>query len=134
MARPFALVSTLASVVASIGISFAGAIAAPGCSSAPAPTSPSATTPASPTAAAPATASAPAAPGTPATPPAESSVLSADILAREPVANTATVKHILISWNDLNDAFQGHIDPRAAKRSKADAEAQVKALVEQLNG
>src|SRR5215468_8645951 len=65
------------------------------------------------------------------TPPV-SPVVSADILAREPVANTASVKHILISWNDLADAFGGRIDPRAAKRSKADAEATVRSLVEQL--
>jgi parvulin-like peptidyl-prolyl cis-trans isomerase-like protein len=65
---------------------------------------------------------------------AESSVISADILAREPLANTATVKHILISWNDLADNFQGHLDQRAAKRSKADAEAVVRSLVKQLQG
>src|SRR5262249_27535148 len=59
-------------------------------------------------------------------------VVSTDILAREPVANTASVKHILISWNDLADAFGGRIDPRAAKRSKPDAEAQVRSLVQQL--
>lgn len=61
-----------------------------------------------------------------------SSVVSADILAREPVANTATVKHILISWRDLADAFGGHLDARAEKRSKADAEAEVRSLVKQL--
>lgn len=64
--------------------------------------------------------------------PAVSPVVSADILAREPVANTATVKHILISWRDLADAFQGHLDARAEKRSKADAEAEVRSLVKQL--
>ena len=64
--------------------------------------------------------------------PAVSSVISSDILAREPVANTATVKHILISWSDLADAFGGRLDPRAAKRSKADAEAEVRSLVKQL--
>jgi hypothetical protein len=130
MARPLALVSTFASVAASIAISIAasGAIATTGCSSAPPPAAP-----ASPASTAPGTSPAPAGPASPATP-AESSVISADILAREPVANTATVKHILISWNDLNDAFGGHIDPRAAKRSKADAEAHVRALVTQLNG
>ena len=64
--------------------------------------------------------------------PQVSPVVSADILAREPIANTATVKHILISWKDLGDAFQGHLDPRAEKRSKADAEAEVRALVKQL--
>lgn len=64
--------------------------------------------------------------------PAVSSVVSTDILAREPIANTATVKHILISWHDLADAFGGRIDPRADKRSKADAEAEVRAVVKQL--
>lgn len=61
-----------------------------------------------------------------------SSVVSADILAREPVANRATVKHILISWAELADAFGGRIDPRAAKRSRAEAEAEVRALLKQL--
>jgi len=72
--------------------------------------------------------------GEPAAPaaPAVSSVVSSDILAREPLANTATVKHILISWRDLLDAFQGHLDPRAQKRSKADAEAEVRAVLKQL--
>ena len=65
---------------------------------------------------------------------AESSVISTDILAREPVANTATVKHILISWSDLGDAFGGRLDPRAAKRSKADAEGEVRSLIKQLQG
>src|SRR5690349_15978228 len=65
------------------------------------------------------------------TPPV-SPVVSADLLAREPVANTATVKHILISWADLAEAFQGRLDPRAAKRSKADAEAEVRNVVKQL--
>ncbi|HEY0482951.1 MAG TPA: peptidylprolyl isomerase [Kofleriaceae bacterium] len=64
--------------------------------------------------------------------PTVSPVVSSDILAREPLSNTAMVKHILISWHDLGDAFQGHIDPRAEKRSKADAEAEVRALVKQL--
>jgi hypothetical protein len=67
-----------------------------------------------------------------AAPAAASSVVSADILAREPVANSAQVKHILISWSDLADAFQGHLDPRAAKRTKADAEAEVRSLLKQL--
>ncbi len=75
----------------------------------------------------------------PATPPAEapvepgvSPVVSSDILAREPIANTASVKHILISWQDLGEAFGGRIDPRAAKRTKAEAEALIRALTKQL--
>jgi len=57
-----------------------------------------------------------------------SDVISADILAREPVANEAKVKHILIGWNGTD----GGGDPRAAKRTKADAEAQVRSLLKQL--
>jgi hypothetical protein len=65
-------------------------------------------------------------------PPPASPVVSSDILAREPITNSATVKHILISWRDLADAFQGHLDQRAEKRSKEDAEAEVRSLIKQL--
>ncbi len=65
---------------------------------------------------------------------AQSVVVSADILDREPIANTAMVKHILISWSDLSDTFQGRQDPRAAKRSKAEAETEIKSLLGQLKG
>ena len=106
----------LASVVVTL------ALAAPACGNSP-------RSPAAATAPPPAPA---AASGSGSAAPAEASVLSADILAREPVANTATVKHILISWKDLADAFQGHLDPRAANRSKADAEALVRSLLKQL--
>lgn len=56
-----------------------------------------------------------------------SEVVSADILAREPVANNAQVKHILISWKDLEAR-----DPRGQARTKEQAEAQVKALMQQI--
>src|SRR6476660_2989 len=56
-----------------------------------------------------------------------SDVVSADILAREPVANQAEVKHILISWKDLDGANE-----KAQKRTKAEAEALVKSLVKQI--
>lgn len=59
--------------------------------------------------------------------PQSSPVISADILSREPLANTASVKHILIGWND----GESH-DPRAAKRTKKQAEDQIKALMTQL--
>jgi hypothetical protein len=65
-------------------------------------------------------------------PPPVSPVVSADILAREPLSNSATVKHILISWRDLADAFGGRLDQRAEKRSKVEAEAEVRSLVKQL--
>src|SRR3954470_5632613 len=60
--------------------------------------------------------------------PQSSDVISGDILAREPVANSAMVKHILIGWNDGGEAR----DPRAQKRTKKEAEDQVRALMTQL--
>lgn len=63
---------------------------------------------------------------------AQSSVVSAEIMSREPVANVAIVKHILISWKDLEDSFQGHQDPRAQARTKAQAETEVKSLLGQI--
>jgi parvulin-like peptidyl-prolyl isomerase len=65
-------------------------------------------------------------------PPPMSPVVSKSILEREPVANTAMVKHILISWKDLADSFGGRQDKRAAARTKTDAETQVKSLVGQI--
>lgn len=62
----------------------------------------------------------------------QSAVVSSEILSREPVANVAIVKHILISWKDLEDSFQGHQDARAQARSKAQAEAEVKSLLGQI--
>lgn len=67
-------------------------------------------------------------------PPPMSPVVSREILEREPLANTAQVKHILIGWKDLAETYQGRIDQRAAKRDKAAAEAEVKSLVGQLQG
>lgn len=86
-----------------------------------------------PTSTAPAT-SAPAGDKAPVEPvaPAESTVISAEVLGREPLANTAMVKHILISWRDLGEQYGGHLDPRAEKRSKADAETKVRAVLKQL--
>ena len=62
--------------------------------------------------------------------PQSSSVVSADILSREAVTNTAQIKHILIGWKDSGG--EGQRDPRAAKRSKKDAEDQVRALMTQI--
>ena len=56
-----------------------------------------------------------------------SDVVSTDILDREPVANNAQVKHILISWKDHESR-----DPRAEKRTKAEAETLVKSLMTQI--
>ncbi len=67
-------------------------------------------------------------------PPPASRVVSTDILTREPRANRTRVKHILIGWRDLADGYGGRMDPRAEARSKADAEAQVEALLAEIKG
>src|SRR5438045_4875386 len=56
-----------------------------------------------------------------------SDVVSADILSREPVANNAQVKHILIGWKDTDGS-----DMRKDHRTKAEAEALVKSLMTQI--
>ena len=66
--------------------------------------------------------------------PVKSPVISAEMLAREPVSNRASVHHILIGWKDLADAYGGHVDPRAAERTKTDAEHEVTLLLGQLKG
>jgi hypothetical protein len=48
---------------------------------------------------------------------------SKDILAREPIAPTGEVKHILVAWAELEPAFRGHMDPRAKSRTKDQADA-----------
>lgn len=58
-----------------------------------------------------------------------SDVISSDILAREPLANAAKVKHILIGWKDVENR-----DPRAEKRTKQEAETEVKAVLAKLKG
>lgn len=65
--------------------------------------------------------------------PVVSPVVSQDILAREPVANTAQVKHILIGWAALAENYGGGMDPRAEKRQKKDAETLVAELVKRLD-
>ena len=60
--------------------------------------------------------------------PPMSPVVSKEILQREPVTNSAEVKHILIGWN------ANPRDPRAEKRTKADAEKLVSEIVNQIKG
>jgi len=57
-----------------------------------------------------------------------SPVVSQEILLREPVANTAQIKHILIGWKGTDP------DPRADKRTKAEAEGVVKGILAQIKG
>ena len=60
-----------------------------------------------------------------------SPVVSADILAKEPVANKVEIKHILIGWKDVGRDGKP-ADKRAADREKSEAETIVKTLVGQL--
>lgn len=61
-----------------------------------------------------------------------SPVVSWDILEREPVANTAQVRHILIGWKDLAENYGGRVDPRAAERTRKDAETEIQRLLGEL--
>jgi hypothetical protein len=55
-----------------------------------------------------------------------SPVVTWDILDREPVANSAEVKHILVGWKDLTG---GPGDARAAARTKEQADQEVAAIL-----
>jgi len=46
---------------------------------------------------------------------------SKDILGRTETSPEVSVKHVLLGWKDLGAAYQGHLDPRAAKRTNAEA-------------
>ena len=75
----------------------------------------------------------------PATPtPAESvsaqrpSIQSEDILAREPVTDEASVKHVLIAWRELKGSLGDRMDPRAAERSRDEAEVLAQELLTRI--
>jgi len=61
--------------------------------------------------------------GAPVAPPAEPAkdLDSKDVLARTETSPEVYVKHVLIGWKDLEQAYRGHLDPRAAKRTNAEA-------------
>ncbi len=61
-------------------------------------------------------------------PPPPDPLDSVDILKREPVTQKATVKHILLGWNEVNTGR----DPRAKKRDRAALEKLVKDTVAKL--
>jgi parvulin-like peptidyl-prolyl isomerase len=46
---------------------------------------------------------------------------SKDILTRTETTPEVLVKHVLLGWKDLSAAYRGHMDPRAAARTNADA-------------
>jgi hypothetical protein len=58
----------------------------------------------------------------------ENPLQSNDIMRREARTDKAQVKHILIGWKDLAANYSGDMDPRAAERSRWDAEKLVKEL------
>jgi parvulin-like peptidyl-prolyl isomerase len=60
-----------------------------------------------------------AAPSAPA--PEAKDIDSKDILARTETSPEVSVKHVLLAWKDLGAAYQGQLDPRAAKRTNAEA-------------
>ena len=62
---------------------------------------------------------------------ASDTVVSKEILQREPRTNHGKVKHILISWKDKVEGHQG-ADHRALARSKHDAERDIRNLQKQL--
>jgi hypothetical protein len=66
--------------------------------------------------------------------PQQSRVVSADILARDPVASHTRVKHILIGFRDKADAYGGveNMNPNAAKRTREEAESLVENLMGQI--
>jgi hypothetical protein len=68
----------------------------------------------------------------PAAEPAPPALQSNDILAREQVSSRTVVKHILIGWRDLTDTYGERMDPRAAARSKREAEDLAGQLAERL--
>ena len=59
-------------------------------------------------------------------------IQSNDILARDRLTKASKVKHILISWKDLAENFGGHIDPRAAERTRAQADELALKLLERV--
>jgi parvulin-like peptidyl-prolyl isomerase len=60
-------------------------------------------------------------PAPPPRPPQKLDLDSADILARTDVNSPVMVKHVLIGWAELAENYHEHMDPRAAKRTHAEA-------------
>ena len=54
-------------------------------------------------------------------PPQKLDLDSVEIIARTEVVSPVSVKHVLIGWAELGENYHGQLDPRAAKRTKAEA-------------
>jgi hypothetical protein len=50
-------------------------------------------------------------------------IQSNDVLGRDPKTTHAKVKHVLVSWDERGEAFNGHQDKRAQGRSRKDADS-----------
>ena len=57
---------------------------------------------------------------------------SKDILARSETSADVYVKHVLLAWKDLESTYHGRLDPRAAKRTNAEAADLAQDLAKQL--
>jgi parvulin-like peptidyl-prolyl isomerase len=57
---------------------------------------------------------------------------SKDILNRKEAATEVQVKHVLIGWKELDEVYQGRLDPRAQKRTNADAAKLAKEIADKL--
>jgi len=57
---------------------------------------------------------------------------SKDILDRKDAAAEVQVKHVLIAWKDLDAVYQGRMDPRAQKRTNAEAAKLAKEIADKL--
>jgi parvulin-like peptidyl-prolyl isomerase len=66
------------------------------------------------------------------TPPPLDPLESADILARKSRGGTVQVQHVLIGWKDVPASKQRPGDPRAAKRSKAEADKLAVKVLEEV--
>lgn len=62
---------------------------------------------------------------------ASATIVSVDILRREPRTNNAKVKHILLSWDEKVEG-KPRPDPRATARTRRDAERDVRRLLDQI--
>jgi parvulin-like peptidyl-prolyl isomerase len=57
---------------------------------------------------------------------------SKDILDRKEAFPEVQVKHVLIAWKDLDSVYQGRLDPRAQKRTNAEAAKLAKEIADKL--
>jgi parvulin-like peptidyl-prolyl isomerase len=57
---------------------------------------------------------------------------SKDILDREDAFEAVQVKHVLIAWQDLDKVYNGRMDPRAQKRTNAEAAKLAQEIADKL--